>query len=70
MSKNSRPKGFRQWDFLFQRWNSWLIETNQTALGACIQYALSIEGVERVVVGVETDKAKKMMQKYSWLYKG
>ena len=54
MSTNNRPKRFEKWNSLFQHWNSWLNETKQTALDACVQYALSLEGIDRVIVGVDS----------------
>ena len=54
MSTNNRPKRFKKWDSLFKHWNNWLNETKQTALDACVQYALSLEGIDRVIIGVES----------------
>ena len=48
-----RPQDFDRWEFIWAEWARWLNETGLTPLQACIGYALSIEEVDKVVVGVD-----------------
>lgn len=54
MPRTDRPSKFSPWDGLWRQWESWLEETRQTPLEACLRHALSIPEIERVIVGVET----------------
>ena len=49
-----RPDKFRRWDALWEEWNCWLRQTGLTPLQACLRYALSCEGIDRFVVGVDS----------------
>ena len=51
--RQNRPNFFNKWRSLFDQWDNWLIKTNQTPLQACISHALAIEGIEKIVVGVD-----------------
>lgn len=53
MPETARPKQFSRWSSTWQAWASWLGETGLTPLQACLAYALSVEGVDRVIVGVD-----------------
>jgi aryl-alcohol dehydrogenase-like predicted oxidoreductase len=54
MSIERRPKKFDRWQSVWSEWNSWLSENNLTPLEACLGYALSIDEVDKVVVGVDS----------------
>jgi len=54
MSNERRPKKFDRWQPVWSEWNCWLLENNLTPLEACLGYALSINEVDRVVVGVDS----------------
>lgn len=54
MPRTDRPSKFSPWDGLWRQWESWLEETRQTPLEACLRHALSIPEIERVIVGVDT----------------
>lgn len=49
-----RPSKFKKWQPLWDQFDSWLESNHLTALEACLRYALSIEGVNRIVVGFES----------------
>jgi aryl-alcohol dehydrogenase-like predicted oxidoreductase len=54
MPPYARPSKFRRWDSIWNVWENWLLETRLSPLQACVQYALSIPEIERVVVGVDS----------------
>lgn len=54
MSETDRPAKFSPWNTLWQNWATWLEETRQTPLEACLRHALSIPEIEKVIVGVDT----------------
>lgn len=54
MSKSAIPIKFSPWVSLFDKWHTWLLSQNISALQACINFPLSLEEVDRVVVGVDT----------------
>jgi aryl-alcohol dehydrogenase-like predicted oxidoreductase len=49
-----RPAKFRRWQGIWLEWERWLNEVGLTPLQACLRYALSVEEVEKVVVGVDS----------------
>lgn len=54
MTKNQRPEKFSRWGALWERWGQWLADNNQSALNACLGFAMSFPQIERVVVGVDS----------------
>lgn len=69
MPKEKRSSQFNQWAFLFQKWQEWLLETNQSALDSCVQYALSLKGIEKIVVGVDSlSQFKSIVQAFKRSY--
>lgn len=48
------PSQFNSFESLFESWREWLTATNQTALEACLRFALATPAIRRVVVGVDT----------------
>lgn len=54
MSPASRPEKFSPWAQLWVEWENWLRETQQTALEACIRFAVDTPEIEKVVVGVDS----------------
>lgn len=49
----SRPPWVERWSDLFAAYDGWLAETGRTPLEGCIGAALSVRGVDRIVVGVD-----------------
>lgn len=54
MSSEKRPQKFNRWQSLWLEWDRWLSEVGLSPLEACLRYALSIEEVDNVVVGVDS----------------
>jgi aryl-alcohol dehydrogenase-like predicted oxidoreductase len=48
------PSAFTRWRDLWRRWSAWTEAAGVTKVHACLQFALSKQGVERVVVGVDS----------------
>lgn len=55
-----RPAQFNRWQHLWLIWDKWLSQTGQTPLQACLRYVLSVDDIDRVVVGV--DSANQMRE--------
>ncbi len=56
MSKQNRPHKFNRWKNLWKIWHEWLNDNQITALEATIRYALSVEKISKVIVGVDSKK--------------
>ena len=54
MSNEKRPKKFDRWQSVWSEWSHWLLKNNLSPLEACLGYALSINEVDKVVVGVDS----------------
>lgn len=54
MPSHQRPAYFGQWGELWATWDRWLAARQQTPLEAALRFVLSVDNVERVVVGVES----------------
>lgn len=54
MSNEKRPKKFDRWQSVWSEWSRWLLKNNLSPLEACLGYALSINEVDKVVVGVDS----------------
>lgn len=52
MDAEARPKKFDRWQPIWDAWDGWLYRHGLTPLQACVRHALSIPGVERVIIGV------------------
>lgn len=53
MSHNKIPEKFKGWQPLWDNWAAKVKEINVNAVAACLSYPLSLEEVDRVVVGVD-----------------
>lgn len=56
MSAEQRPEKFSRWDTVWLEWTRWLDETGLTPLHACLGYAMDVEEVDKIVVGVDSVK--------------
>lgn len=56
MTGEERPQKFDQWNDVWNGYDDWLTKSNLSRLQACIRYSLSLEGITRVVVGVDSQK--------------
>ena len=54
MPSKARPQKFECWKDVWKHWDSWLKQTNQTSLGATLRFALSIEEIDKLIVGVQS----------------
>jgi aryl-alcohol dehydrogenase-like predicted oxidoreductase len=54
MDPAARPARFNAWQPLWTQWHRWLEEQSLTALQACVGYALSLQDVDGVVIGVDS----------------
>ena len=48
------PPKFKPWDALWNRWHEWLEDNSMSAPEACLQFALSFEEIDRVIIGVDS----------------
>lgn len=53
LKKDQRPAYFRRWDVIWDKWHSWLIESSLNPIDACIQFGLSYQEVDKIVIGVD-----------------
>lgn len=53
-SATERPARFARWGALWAQWDKWCRDERLTPVEACLRYALSMEEVDRVVVGVDS----------------
>ena len=56
MSAEQRPEKFSRWDTVWLEWTRWLNETGLKPLHACVGYAMDVEEVDKIVVGVDSVK--------------
>lgn len=54
MSEEQRPSKFSRWQSVWQEWKRWLTDDGLSPLQACLQYSVTQENIDRVVVGVDT----------------
>lgn len=54
MPASQRPSQFDRWSDVWQVWDRWLTKTGLSPLQACLSFALSVPGVSRVVVGIDS----------------
>lgn len=54
MPKQKRPAKFERWAEIWDEWDRWLAETGLTPLQACLRYAIGLNSVDQVIVGVDT----------------
>ncbi len=55
MTPEQRPAYFQRWAELWAIWDAWLAETGTTPLAAALAFVLAEAGIDRVLVGVDTD---------------
>jgi aryl-alcohol dehydrogenase-like predicted oxidoreductase len=54
MGKESRPEKFNRWSSIWRIWDQWLTKNKLTPLKACINFPFSIDGIDSVVIGVDS----------------
>lgn len=68
MSKKQQLEKFSRWSSLWQRLHTWLAAEEMTALQACLGFALSVDGIEKIVVGV--DSLQQLKEICDTIYRG
>lgn len=53
MPTDRRPGFFARWAPLWREWDQWQRVTGQSALQACLAFALSVPGLSRLVIGID-----------------
>ena len=59
MRSDLRPKKFKAWQQIWERWESWLLDNKLNALDACIGMVFSSPGISKIVVGIDSLKQLK-----------
>lgn len=54
LESNKRDQYFSKWKDCFDEFDKWIQKTNQTPLGACLNFVNSYNEIDKIVVGVET----------------
>ena len=53
MDQNSRPIYFHKWNKLFSLYDSWLEKNSCTSQSVCLNFSLSQNIIDKVVVGID-----------------
>jgi aryl-alcohol dehydrogenase-like predicted oxidoreductase len=56
MRKAQRPARFAQWAPQLDAWDEWLVETAQSPLAGALSFVIAEGMIDRVVVGVDSDR--------------
>ena len=56
LPKSERGEKFKRWDFLFNRWDEWVLDNRLTRLQACLGFVMPNMDVDKVVVGMDSCK--------------
>jgi aryl-alcohol dehydrogenase-like predicted oxidoreductase len=54
MSTSQRPKYFNNWNTLFKKWDLWLKTNNISGLEAALNFALSENLIDKIVIGIDS----------------
>lgn len=54
MSREAIPAKFSRWDILWDNWHQWLLDHNETALHACLNFTLSFPEIDHVLIGADS----------------
>lgn len=55
------PSKFNKWNYIWDKWDSWLQLNDITKVDACLSYCLSHKEIDRVIVGVDSYKQWKQI---------
>jgi aryl-alcohol dehydrogenase-like predicted oxidoreductase len=53
LPESARPARFDRWQPLLRRWDAWLADSGLRAPEACLRFALSVDALDRVIVGID-----------------
>lgn len=54
MDPANRPPQFNKWQRIWASWHTWLQEFGLTPLQACLRHALTMQGISRIVLGIDS----------------
>ena len=54
MPRDAIPRQFKAWDHLWNDWHNWLADNSVSSLEGCMAFSLSFSGINKVVIGVDT----------------
>lgn len=54
IERDKIPKSFSRWSNLWDQWHEHLKRSGTSALAACLAYPLSLEQIDRVIVGIDS----------------
>jgi len=70
LESNKRNPYFSKWQDCFDEFDKWIKKTNQTPLGACLNFVNSFNEIDKIVVGIETiDQLRKIASSINNSYK-
>ena len=65
MDYNEIPLKFKKWSNIFLDWHNWLKKNNINAVQGCLSFINSIDGIDKVIVGIENVSQLKELINYS-----
>lgn len=54
MPQAAIPPKFAPWNYLLERWHTWLSDHDASAVQACLAFPLSFPAIDRIVVGADS----------------
>jgi hypothetical protein len=54
MPRTEIPKYLKKWDFIWNRWHTWLFDYSASSLDTCLAFALSYPEVDKIIVGADS----------------
>ena len=61
MKSQERPRYFNSWNKLFNIYDKWIKEKKILPVQACLNYALNIKTINKVIIGVQSSKELKQI---------
>jgi len=66
LPKNKIPQQFHGWNDIWNDWHEWLEINHIDPVHACLSYAKSIKGIDKIVIGVDSlSQIKKIINFYN-----
>ena len=56
MKKDLIPNSLSKWNYIWNKWHSWIDKENINPLDACIAFVSSIDEIDKIIVGVDSFK--------------
>lgn len=64
MEPENRPKQFDKWKSIWSEWDEYILKTKKGRAEICLQWALSFNQVDKVIVGIDSLKQLKSLLEY------